>query len=457
MVTVVELLIVLGIMVLVHEFGHFAVAKLCGVRVETFAIGFGKRIIGFRKGETEYQINLLPLGGYVKMSGEMPGEAPSDDREPDPGDFGAHPRWQRMLIALAGPVANVVLALVLMTAVSMFHHEVDVYLSGAATNDYTLRGSSAARAGIQPGDLIVQYADAKNPDWDAIAYKSLLNMKATVPFSYIHDGRRVDTTIRITVNDADASAGDIVSLLRHIGLVPQFQNMPVKVVEVEPNMPAAAAGLKPGDEITTIDGLAVHSVPSLLAYMQDQAGKPAVLTIQRSGQRLTLPVTPQATPNLDGSEGYKLGFMPLAPPVHIQKLPLGRAMAEAWDENLRSATMIRDVLKGMLERRVSPRSLQGPIGIGQQVGIAAREGIWTLLQLMSMISINLAIFNLLPIPILDGGMILFLLIETVMRRDMNQQLKERVYQVAFVCLLVFFVMVIFNDMSRLPLFNKLKP
>jgi regulator of sigma E protease len=457
MVTVVELLIVLGIMVLVHEFGHFAVAKLCGVRVETFAIGFGKRIIGFRKGETEYQINLLPLGGYVKMSGEMPGEAPSSDREPDAGDFSAHPRWQRMLIALAGPVANVVLALVLMTAVSMFHHEVDVYLSGAATNDYTLRGSSAAKTGIQPGDLIVQYADATNPDWDAIAYKSLLNMKATVPFSYIHDGRRVDTTIRITVNDADASAGDIVSLLRHIGLVPQFQNMPVKVVEVEPNMPAAAAGLKPGDEITTIDGLAVHSVPSLLAYMQDQAGKPAVLIIQRGGQRLTLPVTPQATPNLDGSEGYKLGFMPLAPPAHIQKLPLGRAMAEAWDENLRSATMIRDVLKGMLQRRVSPRSLQGPIGIGQQVGIAAREGIWTLLQLMSMISINLAIFNLLPIPILDGGMILFLLIETVMRRDMNQQLKERVYQVAFVCLLVFFVMVIFNDMSRLPLFAKLKP
>jgi regulator of sigma E protease len=457
MVTVVELLIVLGIMVLVHEFGHFAVAKLCGVRVETFAIGFGKRIVGFRKGETEYQLNILPLGGYVKMSGEMPGEAPDPNREQDPGDFGAHPRWQRMLIALAGPVANVILSLVLITAVSMFHHEVDVYLSGAATNDYTLRNSSAAKTGIQPGDLIVQYADATNPDWDAIAYKSLLNMKATIPFAYIHDGHRVDTTIRVTASDADASAGDILSLLRHIGFVPQFQNMPVKVVEVEPKMPAAAAGLKAGDEITTIDNLAVHSVPALLAYMQDQAGKPAVLTVQRSGQTLKMPVTPQATPNLDGSEGYKLGFMPLAPPMHIERLPLNRAIAESYDENLKSATMIRDVLKGMLERRVSPRSLQGPIGIGQQVGIAARDGIWTLMQLMAMISINLAIFNLLPIPILDGGMILFLLIETVMRRDMNQRLKERVYQVAFVCLLVVFVMVIFNDMSRLPLFSHMKP
>jgi regulator of sigma E protease len=457
MVTVVELLIVLGIMVLVHEFGHFAVAKLCGVRVETFAIGFGKRVIGFRKGETEYQLNILPLGGYVKMSGEMPGETADPDRIADPGDFSAHPRWQRMLIAVAGPVANLVLSLMLMTGVSMFHHEVDVYLSGAASNDYTLAGSEAAKTGIHPGDLIVRYADAEKPDWDAIAYKSLLNMKGTVPFSYIHDGKRVDTSIRIAASEADASAGDILSLLRHIGLVPQFQNMPVKVVEVEPHMPAAAAGLKPGDELTAIDSLPVHSVPALLAYMQDQAGKPAVLTVERGAQRLTLPVTPQKTPNADGTDGYKLGFMPLAPPVHIERLPFGRALSEAYQENLRSATMIRDVLKGMVQRKVSPRSLQGPIGIGQQVGMAARDGIWTLMRLMAMISINLAIFNLLPIPILDGGMILFLLIESVMRRDMNQQLKERVYQVAFVCLLVFFVMVIFNDMSRLPLFSHLKP
>jgi len=462
MVTIIELLIVLGIMVLVHEFGHFAVAKLCGVRVETFAIGFGKKIIGFRRGDTDYQLNILPLGGYVKMSGELPGETPDPDREQDPGDFSAHPRWQRMLIALAGPVANFILALALMTLVSSFHHEVDVYLTGAATNDYTLTNSAAAKTGIAPGDLIVRFADADAPDWDAIAYKSLLNQKATVPFSYIHNGHRVDTTLLVTLNETDASSGDFLSLLKHLGLVPQFQNMPVKVVQVEPNMPAASAGLKAGDEITSIDGLQVHSVPALLAYMQDQQGKPAVLSVQRTAQRantqtLTLPVTPEESTNLDGTKGYHLGFMPLAPPMHVERLPFGRALNDAYAENLKSALMIRDVLKGMVERRVSPRSLQGPIGIGQQVGIAARDSIWTLLRLMAMISINLGIFNLLPIPILDGGMILFLIIETLMRRDMNQRLKERVYQVAFVCLLVFFVMVIFNDMSKLPLFSKLKP
>ena len=452
MVTVIELLVVLGIMVLVHEFGHFAMAKMCRVRVETFAIGFGKKLIGIRRGETDYQINVLPLGGYVKMSGDAPGEAPSGD----PGDFNAHPRWQRMLIALAGPIANFILALVIMAFVSMFHHEIDDYLSGAATNDYTIQDTPAAKAGILPGDRIVHYADTENPDWEAIAMRSLLNMNRTVPFSYLHNGQRVDTSIQVAATEADASSGDIVSLLQHLGMVPRAQNMPVTVVEVVPNMPAAKAGLKPGDQIESIDGIEVHSVPMLLAYMQDSKGKPAQLAILRNGATQMLPVTPEQT-TADGTKGYRLGFTFVRPPVHVDRLPIGAAIAESSSENLKSALMIRDVLKGMAERRVSPKSLQGPIGIGQQVGMAARDSIWTLLRLMAMISINLGMFNLLPVPLLDGGMILFLLIESLIRRDINQQLKERVYQVAFVCLVVFAVMVIFNDVTKLPLFSKLKP
>ena len=452
MATIIELLIVLGIMVLVHEFGHFAVAKLCGVTVETFAIGFGKKLFGIRRGGTDYQINILPLGGYVKMAGDAPGEAPSGD----PGDFNAHPRWQRMLIALAGPVANFILAFFIMAFVAMSHHEVDEFLSGPAVNDYTLRSSPAAKAGIAPGDRIVHYADTENPDWDAVTMRSLLYMNRTVPFAYIHDGKRVDTTIQVATTESDASTGDIISLLQHVGLVPRAQNMPVTVVDVVANMPAARAGLKAADQIVSIDGVQVHSVPMLLAYMQDQAGKPASLVILRNGQPITLPVTPEQS-TADGTKGYRLGFTFVRPPVHVDRLPIGAAVSDSVSENMKSALMIRDVLKGMLERRVSPKSLQGPIGIGQQVGMAARESIWRLFQLMAMISINLGIFNLLPIPILDGGMILFLLIESVMRRDINQQLKERVYQVAFVCLLVFAVMVIFNDVTKLPFMTKLKP
>jgi regulator of sigma E protease len=452
MATVIELLIVLGIMVLVHEFGHFIMAKWCGVRVETFSIGMGKRLFGVRRGDTDYRLSLLPIGGYVKMAGDAPGELPSGD----PGEFNAHPRWHRFLIVLAGPVANFILALFLLGVVAMYHHETDDFLSGPAMNDYTLINSPAAKAGIKPGDRIVHFADTENPDWEAIAMRSLLNMNRTVPFSYLDNGRRIDTTIQVTATEADATSGDIVSLLDHLGMVPRAQNMPVTVVEVVPNMPAARAGLKPGDQIESIDGVEVHSVAMLLAYMQDQAGKPAQLEILRNGKAEALPVTPEQTTS-DGAKGYRLGFTFVRPPVHVDRLPIGAAFAESAGENLKSALMIRDVLKGMAERRVSPKSLQGPIGIGQQVGMAARDSMWTLLRLMAMISINLGIFNLLPIPILDGGMILFLLIESVMRRDINQQLKERVYQVAFVCLVVFAVMIIFNDVTKLPLFSKLKP
>ena len=450
--TIVELLVVLGIMVLVHEFGHFAVAKLCGVRVETFSIGMGKRLFGFKRGDTDYRLSLLPIGGYVKMAGDTPGEESTGD----PGEFNAHPRWHRFLIVIAGPVANFILAVFILTIVAMFHHEIDDYLSGPAINDYTVRDTPAAKAGIGPGDRIVHYVDVDNPDWEAIAMRSLLNMNRNVPISYIHDGKRIDTSIQVTATEADASSGDIIGLLQHLGVVPRAQNMPVTVVEVVPNMPAAKAGLKPGDQIVSIDGVEVHSVAMLLAYMQDEKGKPAQLAILRNGVPQILPVTPEQTTS-DGTKGYRLGFTFVRPPVHVDRLPLGAAVTESSQENLKSAVMIRDVLKGMAERRVSPKSLQGPIGIGQQVGMAARDSIWTLLRLMAMISINLGIFNLLPIPILDGGMILFLLIESVMRRDINQQLKERVYQVAFVCLLVFAVMVIFNDVTKLPLFSKLKP
>lgn len=452
MVTVIQLLIVLGIMVLVHEFGHFIVAKWCGVRVETFSIGMGKRLFGVRRGDTDYRLSLLPIGGYVKMAGDAPGEAPSGD----PGEFNAHPRWHRFLIVLAGPVANFILAVFIMTIVSMFHHEIDDYLSGPATNDYTIQETPAAKAGIQPGDRIVHYADTENPDWEAIAYRSLLNLNRNVPFSYIHNGKRIDTTIQVAATESDASSGDVASLLQHLGLVPRAQNMPVTVVDVVPDMPAAAAGLRPGDQIESIDGIEVHSVSMLLAYMQDEKGKPAKLAVLRNGATLMVPVTPELTA-ADGNKGYRLGFTPVRPPVHVDRLPFGAAVAESAAANLKSGLMIRDVLKGMAERRVSPKQLQGPIGIGQQVGMAARDSVWTLLRLMAMISINLGIFNLLPVPILDGGMILFLLIESLMRRDINQQLKERVYQVAFVCLIVFAAMVIFNDVSKLQWFSKLKP
>lgn len=448
MSTIIQLAIVLGIMVLVHEFGHFAVAKLCGIRVETFSIGFGKRLIGFRRGDTDYRLSLLPLGGYVKMSGDNPGEAPTD-----PGDFNAHPRWQRMLVALAGPFANFILAIGLMTGVSMLHNEVQEYLTGPALTDYVPTNTPASRVGIQSGDLIVHYDTIEKPTWDQVAIRSLLNLNQNIAFSYLHNGQRVDTKLFVEAKDgADNFALD------RLGLIPKMQNTPVEVDALEPNMPAIHAGLKSGDQITSIDGLQLHSVPALLAYLQDQAGKPASLVVLRNGQSLPIQITPQLAEVGDGSKDYRLGFRPVQPPVKVERLPFTKAVAASWEYNKKGSMLIVEVLKRMFTRQVSVRSLSGPIGIGQQIHQAASMPGWMpLIGLMAYISLNLGIFNLLPIPILDGGMILFLIVESILRRDLNQQLKERVYQVAFVCILVFAAMVIFNDISKLNLFTKVKP
>src|ERR1700733_11210279 len=150
---IIEFGIVLGIMVLIHELGHFAVAKWCGVRVETFSIGMGPRLFGFRRGETDYRISLLPLGGYVKMAGDVPGEAPSDD----PGEFNAHPRWHRTLIALAGPIANFILSFILLIFVGLYHHDVDVYLDSPAVVDYVPANTPAFAAGLASGDVITSF------------------------------------------------------------------------------------------------------------------------------------------------------------------------------------------------------------------------------------------------------------------------------------------------------------
>jgi regulator of sigma E protease len=459
MSTVIQLLIVLGIMVLVHEFGHFAVAKLCGIRVEVFSIGFGKRLFGFRRGDTEYQIAVIPLGGYVRMAGEtLDTTDAGEDAANDPGNFSSHPRWQRMLVALAGPFANFILALGLMTGVSMLHNEVQEFLDGPAHTDYISANTPASKTGIRSGDIIVHYDTVENPTWEDVFNRSMLNLNQTIPFSYVHDGQRTDTKLFV-----ESKTGPEDFSVDQLGILPVMQTTPVQVASLEPNMPAIHAGLKPGDKIVSIDGLSLHYVPAILAYLQDQAGKTANLTILRSepdgsSKTITIPITPERADVGDGTKDYRLGFSAVPTPVKVERLPLGKAIAASWQFNKKGSLLIVEVLKRLFTRQVSVKSLQSPIGIGQQIHQAAQMPGWMpLIGLMSYISLNLGIFNLLPIPILDGGMIFFLVIETIMRRDVNQQFKERLYQVAFVCILAFFAFVIFNDITRLNLFTKLKP
>ena len=449
---VAEFAVVLGIMVLVHEFGHFAVAKACGVRVEAFALGFGTRLFGYVHNGTDYRVNLLPLGGYVKMAGETVGNEPTSSPEQaalDPGDFNAHPRWQRVLVALAGPVANFILAFLLLFVMGHYHHEVDQYLNGAAVLDYVPAGTPAAKAGMSAGDSILQFDGKKDPSWLAVEEGAALHMGATLPITFTRNGAPV--TAPLVIDTGDRSGDFAPGSMAHIGLLPRQQAQPITVQAVEADTPAAQAGLQPGDQIERIDALQPHSVQTLLAYLQDRNGAPALLQVLRHGQQMAVPITPKKLAGNAGAPEYRLGFRPQPTPVDIVQLPWRQAFKQSAKDNAEDSTLILRVLKGMFTRQVAVKSVSGPVGMATMIDDAAHNGYWTLVRLMSSISINLGIMNLMPFPVLDGGMILFLVIEAVMRRDVNQVIKERVYQVAFVCIILFMAMVIFNDITKLHL------
>jgi regulator of sigma E protease len=455
----VSMLIVLGIMVLVHEFGHFAVAKLCGVRVEVFSVGFGKRLFGFRHGDTDYRLSLLPLGGYVRMSGETGPQTGSPEfgmngtATGDPGEFCAHPRWQRILIGLAGPVANFLLALLLMTGFYMMHNEVEAFRAQPANIDFVSDHTAAAAAGLKTGDLITRFDNVTNPTWEQVSVRAALNVGQTVPVDVKRDGQTINTLLAIP-NPQGSDDFDFDT----VGFVPRMQDDPVRIRQIESGMPAAKAGLKPGDQILSVDGLTLHSVDAMLAFLQQDNGRPVHLTVLRDGQTFQVELQPVMADEPNGHRLYRIGFATNLPPFKIQQLPLPQALHQSVRFNLRYSGLIIEVLERMVTRRFAVQDLSGPIGIARQTGLAVEEPGWQpLIGLMSIISLNLGIFNLLPIPILDGGVIVLLLIEGVMRRDLNQEFKERIYQAAFVVLLIFAAFVMFNDISKLQVFTKLKP
>ena len=462
--SIVSTLIVLGIMVLVHEFGHFAVAKLCGVRVEVFSIGFGKRLFGVTRGDTDYRLSLLPLGGYVKMAGELGGDGmmpldtttpgmPSGEATRDPGDLNSKTRWQRILIALAGPVSNFILALVLMTGFYMMHNEVELFRTQPGDIDFVTANSPASQAGIKPGDRIAQFESVKNPTWEQISIRSALNLGQTVPVAIDRGGQTVQTSINIP-NPKNTDDFDWETL----GFIPKMQSTPIVVDHVTENMPAERAGLRSGDMIVNIDGQALHSVVAFVKYLQGQDGKTANLEILRGGQTSHLIIQPILADAGDGSKSYQVGFKGSDPPFQVEQMALPAAIHQSIKFNLKNSSLILEVLRRMVTRHMAVQNLSGPIGIARVTGMAAEQPGWQpIIGLMTIISLNLGIFNLLPIPILDGGVILLLMIEGLIRRDLNQRFKERIYQAAFVGLLIFFAFVMFNDISKLSLFSKLKP
>lgn len=426
--SLVAVVAVLGFMILIHEFGHYAVAKWLGVRVEQFAIGFGKRLIGFKRGETDYRINAIPLGGYVKMSGENP----MDERTDDPREFLNHSRWHRFLIAIAGPAMNILLAIVLLTVVYMMHYEYPAVYDEPTVIGWVLKDSAAAKAGFQVGDRITQIDDVKNPSWEQVDLKEALSPNQPLNVQVDRDGRIIDKTI---VPEASG-----VDQIGYAGWAPKEKT--VTITDLQPDMPAEKAGLKEGDQILALDGKPVPALAEMVETLEVTKDQPITLTVLRDGMQKTFTVQPVLS-----DKRYRIGIGSMQ--MKVKTLPFAQALDLSLKENKQDSLLILELVKKMAERKISVRSIEGPIRIGQAAGEAARRKGWTpLMGLTAAISLNLGIFNLLPIPILDGGVILFLLIEGLMRRDISMAIKERVYQAAFVFLVLFAAMVIWNDLMK---------
>ena len=429
---VIAFAVVLGFMILIHEFGHYAAAKLLGVRVEVFSIGFGKRLFGFRRGDTDYRIAAIPLGGYVKMSGENP----MDDRTGDPGEFMSHPRWHRFIIAIAGPTMNILLAIGLLTGVYMVHYEYLAVLDEPTVIGWITPDTPAAKAGLRVGDRILAIDGIQNPNWEDVANKEALSPNQPLQVSIARGSQTFATSITPEAYGSNR--------LGYVGWTPKEPNF--TITELEAGMPAEKAGMKIGDDIVAVNGQEIPGLEAMIDLLKRTQDKPLELTVLRNGQSMKFVVRPVLT-DVKGEQRYRIGFGSL--PTKVTSLPFAAALSRSLERNREGSLLILELVQKMVQRKISVRSFEGPIGIGRAAGQAASEKGWTpLLELTSVISLNLGILNLLPIPILDGGVILLLLVEGLMRRDISLQIKERIYQAAFVFLVLFAVIVIYNDIAK---------
>ncbi|HYR82806.1 MAG TPA: RIP metalloprotease RseP [Terriglobia bacterium] len=426
---IVGALLVLGIIIVIHELGHFAVAKFFKIRVETFSVGFGPRLVGFRRGETDYRISAFPLGGYVKMAGENP----TDEITGAEHEFLSKPKWQRFLVASAGPAMNVILAVALLTGLYVYGTDIPEFMIGKAAVEVVEPGSPAEKAGIQPGDLIVSLDGKENPTWQDVLNTTLTRAGASLPVVLERNGQRIETTLVPERRGRD-DAG-------YAGMGPTYLTIVTGVF----GAPAKAAGIQVGDEIIKVNGIELkRSGRTIQETMQTIEEKTFPITILRNGKEIEL----QVTPELQGDRKM-LGIN--IPPYRTVMVKLGvvDAFKKSIQVNKEYAALLFDLIPRLIKREASMRQISGPIGIIQVSGQAFDAGIVPLITLLAIISLNLGVVNLLPIPILDGGTMLLLLVESVMGRDLSLRMKERIVQVSIVFLLMVFVIVMYNDVVKL--------
>jgi regulator of sigma E protease len=427
---------ILGAAVILHEFGHFIVAKLLKIRVETFSAGFGPRLFGFKKGHTDYRVSLIPLGGYVKLGGDesnapIEGEGASDI--PVHERFDLRPRWQRILVAIAGPVMNILTALSILFAAGLIY---GVPATPAPVVISVTNGGAAEAAGLLPGDQIVSFNGNSNPDWETISDDALLAPNDPLPMVVNRQGSEKQLTILPKPFTQDGeTAGDL-------GFIPDYGDVTVMLSAVGPGSPAEKAGLKGGDRVLTVGGQTVKSSEQVVQFIRAHKTEPIELGIERSGQRST--ITVQIPPGQEVM-GIRMG----------QRLPPGRggvvaAAGYACNSNIRILKLTGKALGQVFTGKRSVRNtISGPIGIARESSRAVTEFGWAgALTMLGFLSLNLGIFNLLPIPVLDGGAIFLLLVEgalALVGMTISRTVRERIQQVGFVVVILLMVFVLTND------------
>lgn len=436
MTTILAFVFVLGVLIFVHELGHFVMARRVGVRVLKFSLGFGPRLVGFKRGDTEYVISAVPLGGYVKMAGENPDDARSGRED----EFLSKSKWQRFQILIMGPLMNLVLAVVVTAGVLMTGAEIPAFQSKPPVIGQVTPNTPAAKAGIQPGDLVLSVAGREVPTWEQFLIAIATRASRETELVILRDGKELP--VKVTPEPQTRyEVGDI-------GVLP---NSHPHVGSILPGSPAERAGFKIGDVILKVDGVPINAPPQLIEQISNKANTKIVLTVVRDGAELDVPVTPE----LNGNVG-RIGINITEDVIRIKPGPV-EAVRMSLARNYDQASLIFMTIGQLIKRETSTRQLMGPLAIAQLSGESAQQGWASLFALMASISLNLGLLNLLPIPVLDGGHIFIMALEGLARRDFSLKVKEKMFLAGFAVLLMLMVTVIYNDLTRIPLVERLMP
>jgi regulator of sigma E protease len=420
-------LFVLGIIVLVHEFGHYIAARLMKIRVEVFSFGFGKRLFGKKVGETDFRLSLFPLGGYVRMAGEEE----YDPKNPKPDEFMAKNRAQKIFTLLMGPVMNVVLALLLIFLVNLGGVETDSYKLEKPVIGYIEKDSPAEKAGLLPGDELLAINLKQTVNWKEVEITIGTNPKENLRIDFRRAGKPLSTRL------------NVISGNRYeIGYAGFYWQLPAQIGQIIKNYPAAKAGLQPDDLITAVDGRPVANYFELADIIHRAPGKPLQLTYRRNGRELSAQLTP-----VDENRQGLIGFNVKIATTKV-RYSLGAAMRNSFQEAGRLTFLTFNAFKKIVQRKISVRSFSGPIEIARVSQQALISGFANFFMLIAFISLQLGIVNLFPIPGLDGGHLLIFVVEAIIRRDLNQKLKMVLIYIGFSFLIVLMGFVILNDIAK---------